>query len=256
MDIDYLKYEQLPSTNHEMARIADTLATNSVIYTPNQVAGVGQRGASWESEPNQNITMSMLLRPESIPPAKQFYISEGVSLAIIRILSNYADGFTIKWPNDIYHNDHKICGILIEHTLMGNQIQRTIAGIGLNLNQEQFYSDAPNPISLYNITGSKVNINQLLTLLSHEIATICHFTPEYSFEQLHTEYLSYLYRKDGEYHTFTTPMGSEFMAKITDVKPTGELILTDINNKNHSYLFKEVAFKGSSKKLTLINNNK
>ncbi|MFI3239200.1 MAG: biotin--[acetyl-CoA-carboxylase] ligase [Bacteroidales bacterium] len=243
MKIEYRKYEQLASTNHEMAKIGDNLATNTVIYTDNQVAGVGQRGASWESEPNKNITMSMLLRPTTILPYQQFYISEGVSLAIIKVLSKYANGFSIKWPNDIYYKDSKICGILIEHTLMSNKIQRTIVGIGLNINQNIFLSDAPNPISLLNIIAREINIVEVLEELAHEIVTICNFTSDYSFEQLHTNYLHNLYRNDGEFHTFTTPSRGEFQAKITNIKPTGEFILTDTENIEHSYLFKEVAFK-------------
>lgn len=244
MNIEYRKYEQLASTNHEMAKIANTLATNTVIYTDNQVAGVGQRGASWEAEASKNITMSILLRPTAIPPAQQFYISEGVSLAIINVLSKYAKGFSIKWPNDIYHNDKKICGILIEHTLMGSEIQRTIVGIGLNINQDRFISDAPNPVSLLNITGREFDVQQILEELAAEIVSICDFTPEdYPFNALHTLYLTNLYRNDGEYHTFTAPNDGEFQAKISNVQPTGELILTDTDNVKHSYLFKEVAFK-------------
>ena len=122
----------------------------TVVSTYNQTAGRGQRGNSWESEPHKNLTFSVLLKPQHIIAREQFYISEIVSVAIVNTLRKYIidQPIAIKWPNDIYVNDDKICGILIENTLSGYSISQSIAGIGININQQTFLSNAPNPISL------------------------------------------------------------------------------------------------------------
>ena len=124
-----------------------------IAYTDTQRAGRGQRGNSWESQPGKNLTFSLLLRPEHIPANQQFLLSQAVSLAATDVLNRYASGFSIKWPNDIYWEDKKIAGILIENVLSGSTFARSIVGIGLNINQERFISDAPNPVSLFQITG-------------------------------------------------------------------------------------------------------
>lgn len=125
-------------------------------------SGRGQRGNSWESEPFKNLTFSLLLRPEHIPANRQFLLSEIVSLATVDVLNRYATGFSIKWPNDIYWHDKKIAGILIENVLSGSTFSRAIIGMGLNINQKNFYSDAPNPVSLYQITGRTYKIEKIL----------------------------------------------------------------------------------------------
>ncbi|MDE6431375.1 MAG: biotin--[acetyl-CoA-carboxylase] ligase, partial [Duncaniella sp.] len=115
-----------------------------------QTAGRGQRGNSWESAPGKNITMSILLRPEGLHPSRQFVISRAVSLAITGVLRRYmpASAVRVKWPNDIYVDDRKICGILIENVISSASIRQSVVGIGINVNQRRFLSDAPNPVSM------------------------------------------------------------------------------------------------------------
>jgi len=120
----------------------------TTVIAERQTAGKGQRGNSWESEDCRNITFSFVLYPTFIEARRQFILSQIVSLSIKEELDQWTEGISIKWPNDIYWNDKKICGILIENDLSGHHIGRSISGIGVNINQDVFRSNAPNPISL------------------------------------------------------------------------------------------------------------
>ena len=166
----YIHLESIRSTNTYLAQNAEGAVHGTVVYADCQTAGRGQRGNSWESADFKNITMSMLLRPANVKPSCQFWLSEAVALAVVHTLDRYIDnGVSIKWPNDIYWNDRKICGILVEHSLSGGKIDHTIAGIGLNINQEKFLSDAPNPVSLRQIIGCDTPLPDVLHHLSEEL---------------------------------------------------------------------------------------
>ena len=150
------------STSSYLASLGAEAAHGTVVMAREQTAGRGQRGNSWEAEPGMNITLSLMLHPKGLPPARQFVISRAVSLAIVGMLDKYVDDVTIKWPNDIYIGDRKICGILIENTITGSTINRCIVGIGLNVNQTEFRSDAPNPVSLCQLMhGTVFDIDSL-----------------------------------------------------------------------------------------------
>lgn len=235
-------------------KLAETCSTNTyldeldietpqgegcVVVTHTQSAGRGQRGNSWEAEPGQNLTFSYLLRPEEVAAKEQFVISQAVSLAVVDVLSKYADGFSVKWPNDIYYRDSKIAGILIEHHLSGMNISRTIVGIGLNINQQQFLSDAPNPISLRQITGDEYHLDamlgEVLEATAHRYAQCMA-----NRELLQHDYAQVLYRKEG-FYTYRDNDG-EFSARIQEVLPDGYLVLCDVEGRVRQYAFKEVAF--------------
>lgn len=239
----YINIHETASTNTYLARMATMLPSGTVIYTHHQSAGRGQRGNSWEAEPGKNLTFSMLVKNPRVAPAAQFCISEAVSLAIVDFLSQYATGFTIKWPNDIYHGDRKICGILIEHSLCGNAIKHTIIGVGINVNQHEFHSDAPNPVSLWQIIGKEVPLEEALrdvcTRIENAVASLADAA---SLAALHSRYLQSLYRRDGKLHDFMLPSGERFRATIDDVQPTGTLMLGHEDGTVRGYAFKEVAF--------------
>lgn len=240
----YLLVHSTASTNSYLAKMAMMLPGGTVIYTPNQTNGRGQRGNSWESEPGKNAIFSMLLKKPSLPVSKQFYISEVVSLAVVETLSKYADGFSIKWPNDIYHGDRKVCGLLIEHSIMGQGINYSIVGVGINVNQAEFVSDAPNPVSLVQITGMEVSVDEVMRSVCDIIEAKSVFE-SYSgkdYDDLHARYLQNLYRKDDRYHRFALPDGEEFLARIADVRPSGILVLERENGNVYEYAFKEVQF--------------
>ncbi|MGN0213894.1 MAG: biotin--[acetyl-CoA-carboxylase] ligase [Muribaculaceae bacterium] len=239
----YILVRETESTNTYLARMASMLPSGTVIYTMRQTAGRGQRGNSWESEPDKNLAFSMLIKNPPVLPAKQFLISEAASLAITHELNAIVDGFKIKWPNDIYYGNSKVAGILIEHTLTSKAIGQTIIGIGLNVNQTEFRSDAPNPISLKQITGNDFDPKQLLericTRIEQNVERLA-LSPDACVDT-HSQYLGQLYRNDGKTHSFALPDGTRLEASISDVKPDGMLCLR-IGDEVREFAFKEVSF--------------
>ena len=137
-----------------------------------------------------------------------------------------------------------MAGILIEHSLTTKAISQTIIGVGLNVNQVSWLSDAPNPISLKQITGNDTDLTQLLHDICTRIEQYCSFatyTPQ-QFHELHCRYTKHLYRADGKQHTFVLPDGSQFLATIREVKPDGTLCLATDHGTVREFAFKEVAF--------------
>lgn len=241
MEWHIIKLQETRSTNTYLDSIDNECPQQEgcVVTTHTQSAGRGQRGNSWEAEPGKNLTFSYLLRPEGVAPQEQFILSQAVSLAVVDVLSRYAQGFSVKWPNDIYYHDSKIAGILIEHNLSGMSISRTIVGIGLNINQQQFISDAPNPISLQQITGREYDLDAILAEVL-EATTIRYAQCVGDRKQLQLDYAAALYRKDG-FYPYRDAQG-EFMATIREVQPDGYLVLCDTEGRVRQYAFKEVAF--------------
>ena len=199
------------------------------LYTGYQTAGRGQTGNSWESEADKNLLCSIML-----PPNKNLYfLNIAVGVAIIRLIS---EPLTIKWPNDIYWRDKKLAGILVENAIIGNEVKYSIAGIGLNLNQTKFVSDAPNPVSLKQITGKEYDIDQWMKDLLDAVHAVLN-EPE---EAIWTDYKAHLYRREGWY-PFEDKNGT-FEARISDVLPTGEIILCDRQGNQRIYEFKQIRY--------------
>ena len=119
------------------------------------------------------------------------------ALALHDVLSSYTEGISIKWPNDIYWKDKKICGTLIENDLTGIHISRSISGTGVNLNQERFLSDAPNPVSLCQITGNQYNPREILEQIMEKVTEYYQLLKENRTEIQETRYKEALYRKEG-----------------------------------------------------------
>lgn len=240
----FVKLDEVASTNTFVKQEAATLHDMTVVYTPRQLAGRGQKGNSWESEPGKNLTFSMLIKRPQVPVKQQFAISEAVSLAIATALEPLVP-VRIKWPNDIYCGDCKLAGILIENDLDNEGIVHTIVGVGLNVNQEVFVSDAPNPTSLALLTGRQHELLPLLNNITTAMEHTCHFDGTgREFVALHKRYLELLYRHDGKPHGFTLPGDEDnpFMATIEGVAPDGMLALRHTDGVVRHYAFKEVAY--------------
>ena len=215
-----------------------------------QTAGKGCGSNTWESERGKNLTFSVLLHPTEIRANWQFRISEAVSVALCETLERYfrplspsagsldsrEQEVAIKWPNDIYVGDRKICGILIENRLKGSTITDSIVGIGLNVNQGEFRSDAPNPVSIFQLTGEESDREALLQAFLKELSKAMEMEPE----ALAQAYRSRLYRREGM-HRFSDSQG-EFEAKVLNVLDDGRLVLLDTEGKARMYAFKEVQF--------------
>jgi len=155
-------FDTLDSTNLKLKELTknETLPELSVVMARKQTKGRGQLGNSWESEAGKNLTFSILIKPLFIQIHQQFCITQLVTLALMDILKPLYNNVSIKWPNDIYADNKKMGGILIENNIKGNNINESFIGIGLNLNQTIFKSNAPNPISLCQLTLSNQNKNQ------------------------------------------------------------------------------------------------
>ena len=204
-----------------------------VVWTDYQTAGRGCGTNTWESERGKNLLFSVLIHPTDIVVNRQFHISMAISLAICEALGQHIGDLSIKWPNDIYWRNGKIGGILIENTLQGMTIKESIIGVGLNVNQRVFKSDAPNPVSLWQICEHETDCEQLL----HDILRCF---KKYYVQDVRKQYRSMLYRRQG-FHPYTDQNGV-FMAAIHDVEDDGHLVLRDESGNDRRYAFKEVQF--------------
>ena len=222
--------------------VLQRLAGGVAHIPPSQTAGRGQKGNSWESEDGKNLTFSLLLKRPPVKARDQFYLSEAAALAVVEALTVLAgDGFSVKWPNDVYWQDKKICGMLIENSLEGSDIATCIIGIGINVNQQVFISDAPNPVSLINITGREHDLDALLRQVCSRIEQLVEgLADENARHDLHQRYMAALYRNDGALHPYEDAAGNRFMASVAGIAPDGTLTLRHEDGTTRDYLFKQV----------------
>jgi len=240
--VNIIPVETVSSTNSYLKELANkqALEEGTLIVCDNQTAGRGQQGNTWESEAGKNITCSMLLYPSFLPVWQYFLLSKAVSLGVKETLDIYTDGITVKWPNDIYYKDKKIAGILIENELTGNEYKLSIVGIGININQERFMSDAPNPVSLKQITGRNMDTEKLLKELAGNILHRYEQLKGDNTEPIVRMYHEVLYHKTG-FHYFEDKDGL-FAARIDGVSDDGFLHLVTDRDEERSYAFKNVRF--------------
>lgn len=240
--MNIIKIEETASTNALLKEWTQkqSLEEMTVLVAQSQTAGRGQRGNGWESEPDKNLTFSILLHPVFLPLQKHFLLAEIVALAVQEVLRNLNSLFSIKWSNDIYFENRKIAGILIENEIIGVQISQSIIGIGLNVNQEIFTSNAPNPVSLKQILHQEFDLDGLLDKIVGRF--------EYWYEQLKAgqyahiseSYHNALYRKTG-FHAYQDANG-QFQAQLLSVSDDGYLHLQTEQGEERCYAFKEVSF--------------
>ncbi|MEG2947633.1 MAG: biotin--[acetyl-CoA-carboxylase] ligase [Bacteroidales bacterium] len=183
---------------------------------------------------------TLLLCPQSIKARNQFIISQLVSLGILKTLNQLKEGFRVKWPNDIYYHNKKVAGILIENDLSGQTLYNSFIGIGLNVNQKEFTSDAPNPVSLFQILGTETDRTLLLEKMLQNILYYYEIALEGNYTLIRDKYMKQLFRNEG-YHPFNDA-GRRFLARIKHIHPTGHLILEDESGSEQTYDFKEVEF--------------
>lgn len=231
MDFKIIHIEETDSTNRWLT--TNGFPTPCVVWAEYQTAGRGCGTNSWESDRGKNLTFSVLLHPAELPANRQFQISMQVSLALCEALGHHIGDLSIKWPNDIYWRNGKIAGILIENRLQGSIIRDSIVGIGLNVNQREFRSDAPNPVSLWQICEHETDREQLLLDFLEALK-------KNLGQDVRAQYLSMLYRRRG-FHPYTDRDGA-FMAEIADVEDDGHLVLRDEEARERRYAFKEVSF--------------
>lgn len=234
--------EETDSTNNYLCELSEkqSIAEFTVAMADFQTAGKGQRENSWEAAKGRNLLFSFVLYPSFLEARKQFILSQIVSLAIKEELDQWTDHISIKWPNDIYWKDKKICGILIENDLTGTYLDRSISGIGVNINQEKFFSNAPNPISLRQITGQEYDCRLILNNIVQRLKTYYSSLKEGETAHITQRYQDALFRKGGM-HRYSDA-GGEFLARIEGVEADGHFILQDESGKIRRYVFKEVQY--------------
>lgn len=234
--------QEVDSTN-TAAGDRERYSGGDIIVAINQTAGRGQRGNRWNSKPGDNLTFSIVLEPRFLPASCQFLLSETAALAVADTLEEYGVEARIKWTNDVYVKGNKICGMLIENDLKGNVVERSIVGIGLNVNQKQFAEWVPNPVSMAVETGSDYDILQVLERL------LSHFEKRYGYLESAIEalapdtqrdYNAKLFRRD-EQHPYNIPGKGPVQGTIRNVLPTGELMV-EIDGSLQGFLFKEIEF--------------
>jgi BirA family biotin operon repressor/biotin-[acetyl-CoA-carboxylase] ligase len=235
-------HENLSSTNSFCSGLLKKgkLREGTIIHTNFQTAGRGYSGNSWESERDMNLLFSIILYPSSIKPENQFIISKTISLGICDFLERYLRNVYIKWPNDIYVNNDKIAGILIENSIIRDEIEYLIAGIGLNVNQEKFISDAPNPTSLKIVTEMSFDLKEILLILAKDLDLRYKQLLYDKVSLIGNEYLSHLYRYN-QWNEYRDSRGI-FDGRILSVADSGRLQIEDRRGRIYEYAFKEVAF--------------
>lgn len=230
---------EVDSTNNYANQLLRQSVINEgdIVITDNQQLGKGQRGNTWFSEPKMNLTFSLILKPKFLQVAQQFYLTKAISLSIVKVLKHYLDkNISIKWPNDIYVENKKIAGILIENTLAGSAISSSIVGIGINVNQSDF--GEINATSLINERLQKFDLNEVLEELCKTI--------EQHYIKLKTNHLIF----DTEYLTYLMGLNEMRGFEISNKKISGSIkgvnkigqLEVEINNNVEVFNLKEIRF--------------
>ncbi len=227
------------STNDEAARLLQQNAAHegTIVITDNQTAGRGQRGNSWQTTPGQNLTLSIVLKPHFLTATQQFNLNIAISVGIFDFLEPYlGTALKIKWPNDIYVENKKLGGILIENTLQNSRIESSIVGIGLNINQSDFVN--LNATSLGQFTGQFYDLEYLLAELAEQLEKNYLLLRNNKFNALKVKYLQNLFRYQ-ETHWFEYN-GERLTGTIIGIDSLGRLAI-DIQGIRY-FDFKEVQF--------------
>ncbi len=233
---------EVESTNNYANQLVLSKAAEhgTVVLAQHQKKGKGQQGKSWESESGKKLLASIILFPSFLHAAKQFYLSKIASLAIFDFLKTEINGISIKWPNDIYIQHKKVAGILIENAVKGQTLSSSIIGIGLNLNQQLFVSDALNPVSLMQITGKVYDIELVAELIFQNLNNWYCILENGGFDEIDSAYFNLLFRAN-EWAVFAK-QGKRFEARIKGIGEFGQLILEERNGSFSEFMFKEVEF--------------
>lgn len=239
-DYKILHLEETTSTNDFLKSYEPTSAITAV-WADFQTAGRGQSGA-WVSNRGENLVFSILLQPQSLHVSEAFILIQAMALALKETLDQWLDDVQIKWPNDIFSHDCKICGTLTENALQGKMVYRSVIGTGININQASFPEGLAAPASsIHLLTGKTLNPEEVLNSL------IQHFQPHYeaifnhnqaAIDIIRQRYFNSLYLK-GIKHPFEDKDG-KFVGTISHVKNSGHLVIIDEEGKERAYGFKEV----------------
>lgn len=231
--------QECGSTNIEAAD-KERYSHGDAVIAVRQTAGRGQRGHKWDSREGENLTFSIVFEPTFLPVTEQFLLSEAVALAISDTLTCYGIDAAIKWTNDIYVGDRKICGTLIENDIKGANLSRSVVGIGLNVNQVDFQEWVKNPTSIAAEKGGDYDVmdvfHKLYDNLLHRYDTLA----SGGSDEIRGLYAQRLYRA-GRTARYFIPSEGEVCGIIRGVENDGGLIV-EIDGITRRFLFKEIEF--------------
>jgi len=235
--------KELDSTNNFLKNLLSNskpLPEGTVIMAESQYAGRGQQQNKWHSEPGKNLTFSILLTPSFLPVINQFDLTRVVSLGVFDALEPYlGDKLKIKWPNDIYYEDHKLGGILIETHIQGDRIKDAVIGIGLNINQESFLPGAANAISLKQILHKDYDLRTILSEICGHVEAYYLNLKAGKFLFVRNMYLTRLYWLNQVKHFRSN--NQVFEGIIRNVKDEG-LLVVENNNIQQEFNLKQIEF--------------
>jgi BirA family biotin operon repressor/biotin-[acetyl-CoA-carboxylase] ligase len=212
----------------------------TVVITNNQTAGRGQRGNSWEAQPGMNLTFSILLKPVFLDLKDQFYLNMIISLGIHDYLvTKKISNSHIKWPNDVMVGRKKLCGILIENQIQGSRFTNSVAGVGININQQNFTNDTATSLSI--VTGTEYILQDELEQLLQKIEARYLQLRQNSHAKIKSDYLNALYWK-GETHQFASH-GESFSGVIQGIDDAGRLnVQRSDTHEVKSFDLKEISY--------------
>lgn len=240
MKTKIIRLEEIDSTNRYLKNYREEGDEEMIVAVADyQAAGKGQGTHTWESEKGKNLLFSIKVYPHWIPVRRQFVLSMAGALAVKDALDSYVENITLKWPNDVYWNDKKISGTLIENTIDSKGIKSCVFGIGLNVNQLVFHSDAPNPVSLAQILGHEVNRDEVLKKILDGFEKYYELLRRADYMDVSGIYHLSLYRRKG-FHPYRDADG-EFEGALVEVEDDGHLILHDRQGRIRSYAFGEIS---------------
>lgn len=238
-----IRLEEVSSTNLVASEqiLAHTPPDGTAVIAQYQSAGKGQAGANWESEAGQNLLVSYVFYPSFVEPKDLFVLNKAVGLGVYDyIKSILKKDVYIKWPNDIYYCDKKIAGILIENSVTFSEVNHSVVGIGINVNQEKFKKYIPEAESLRKATGMKFNLEGCFAGLSNCLERRYLQLKQVGYKSVNTDYRNAMYRL-GEYFLFRK-RDAVFRARILGVMDDGKLVLEDEKGRMETFRFKEIAF--------------
>ena len=238
-----VELEEVPSTNSYASELLrqTLLPEGFTVLASNQTSGRGERGSSWENEPYKNLTFSIVLYPHFLLPKNQFALNQAITLGIYDYVKLIlGEEVKVKWSNDIYYKDKKIAGILIENSTRSNQFISSIIGIGININQTTFVSNAPNPTSFKLITNKEYDLKNCFQKLCCFIENRYLQLKAQKEDWLQKQYLLALYRFNEFY--YYRHKQEKFKAKIIAVEAEGKLVLERENQQIQAFDFKEITF--------------
>ena len=229
-----IELESVNSTNNYAMHLLEEqeVEEGMVIMTRYQSKGRGQDKNRWISEKGNNLLLSIILYPVFVPASEQFILNKVLSLAILDFIRHltHLESILIKWPNDIYLGHKKVAGILVQNSIQGNRIEHTIAGIGININQEEFPAFEPEATSLKKETGRTFQIKTCANLLFKKLTLRYHQLKSGARETIHWDYLHSLYRFNS-WHPYQVG-NREFSARIIGVNEFGKLVLEEKNGSS------------------------